>query len=125
IDISNPTVAGALHLKGGTVREVSPGLLDAFPLVEPIVPVSIPGAGEETNYLGAGYRVGSILKTSDSRGQQLYVVLRDGLQPISAATADIIRYSGSAPVEVQGWREVPPALVSHVPVVHSLPGDHY
>src|SRR5262249_58481929 len=40
-------------------------------------------------------------------------------------TADIIRYSGSAPVAVQEWREVPPALVSQMPVVHSLPVEHY
>jgi type VII secretion protein EccB len=125
IDISNPTVVGALHLEGSRVRDVSPGLLNSFPLVDPIVPVSISGAGEETNYLGPGYRVGSIVKTSDSRGQQLYVALREGLQPISAATADIIRYSGSVPVGVQGLQDVSPALVSQVPVVHSLPVDHY
>lgn len=125
IDISNPTLVGALHLKGSPVRDVSPGLLNAFPLVNPIVPVSIPGAGEETNFLGPGYPVGSIVKTSDSRGQQLYVVLREGVQPISAATADIIRYSGSVPVAAQGWRDASPALVSQVPVVHSLPVDHY
>jgi type VII secretion protein EccB len=125
VDISNPNLVGALHLDGSTVRHVSPGLLNSFPLVDPVAPVSIPGAGEETGYLGSGYRVGSILKTSDSRGQQLYVVLREGLQPISALTADIIRYSGGAPVAVQGWRDVSPALVGQVPVVHSLPVDHY
>jgi type VII secretion protein EccB len=55
----------------------------------------------------------------------MYVVLPEGLQPISVATADIIRYSGSAPVAVDEPREVSPALVSAVPVVHSLPTDTY
>jgi type VII secretion protein EccB len=125
IDVTNPVLMSALHLKGSTVRDVSPGLLNSFPLVSPIVPVSIPGAGEDAGYVGPGYRVGSVLKTSDSRGQQLYVVLREGLQPVSEATADIIRYSGSAPIAVSEPRDVSPALVSQVPVVHSLPVDHY
>jgi type VII secretion protein EccB len=125
IDITNPALVGALHLGGGALRNISPGLLNSLPLVDPIAPVVVPGAGDASDYLGAGYRVGSILRTSDSRGQQLYVVLREGLQPISTATADIIRYSGSAPVAVQGWRDVSPALVSNARVVHSLHVDHY
>lgn len=125
VDITNPILMSALHLTGANIRSVSPGLLNAFPLVDPIVPVVIPGAGEAINYLNPGYRVGSILKTSDSHGQQMYVVLREGLQPISEATADIIRYSGSTPAAVQGWQEVPPALVSGARVIHSLPVDHY
>jgi type VII secretion protein EccB len=125
IDVSNPILMSALHLNGSKTRDVSPGLLNSIPLVNPIVPVSIPGAGEDTGYLGPGYRAGSILQTSDSRGEQLYVVLREGLQPISEATADIIRYSGGAPVAVQGWRDVSPALVSNAPVAHSLQVDHY
>ena len=125
IDTTDPVLMSALHLKGGTVRGVSPGLLNSFPLVTPILPVSVPGAGENAGYLGPEYRVGSIVKTSDSRGQQLYAVLREGLQPISEATADIIRYSASAPVAAQESRDVSPALVSQAPVVHALPVDHY
>jgi type VII secretion protein EccB len=125
IDITNPVLMSALHLRGGAIRDVSPGLLNAIPLVDPIVPMAIAGAGDNADYLGPGYRVGSILKTSDSLGQQLYVVLRQGLQPISVATADIIRYSGSAPVAADEPRDVSPALLSKVPVVHSLPVDHY
>jgi type VII secretion protein EccB len=125
IDVSNPVLMSALHLNGSKIRDVSPGLLNSFPLVNPIVPVSIPSAGDETDYLGPEYRVGSILKTSDSRGQQLYVVLREGLQPISEATADILRYSSSEPIAVQGSRDVSPALVSEARVAHSLQVDHY
>jgi len=55
----------------------------------------------------------------------LYVVLQQGLQPISEATADIIRYSSGVPVTVQEWRDVSPALVSRTQVVHSLPVDRY
>ncbi|OMC08429.1 type VII secretion protein EccB [Mycobacterium sp. SP-6446] len=125
IDVTNPVLMSALHLNGAKVRDFSPGLLDSIPLVDPIAPVSIPGAGEDAGYLGPGYRVGSILKTSDSRGQQLYVVLREGLQPISEATADIVRYSGGTSASVQDWRDVSPAMVSQVAVVHTLPVGHY
>ena len=52
--------------------------------------------------------MGSIVKTVDSRGEQLYVVLRDGLQPVSSATADIIRYSNPNDAASQGDREVSP-----------------
>lgn len=125
IDVTNPILVGALHLKGAIVREISPGLLNSFPLVDPIVPVSIPGAGDNADYLGPDYRLGSLLKASDSRGRQMYVVLREGLQPISDVTADIIRYSSSAPVAVEDPRDVSPATVSRVPVVHNLRVDHY
>jgi type VII secretion protein EccB len=125
VDVTSPVLMSALHLTGSKVRNVSPGLLNSIPPVNPIAPVTIPGAGSDAGYLGAGYRVGSILRTSDSRGQQLYVVLQQGLQPVSEATADIIRYSSGAPVTVQEWRDVSPALVSRAPVVHSLPVDHY
>jgi len=125
IDIANPILTSALHLEGAKVRTVSPGLLNSLPLVGPISPVLIPGAGEAADYLGSGYQIGSILGTADSRGQQWYVVLREGLQSITQATADIIRYSNSAPVAVQGRQQVSPALISKAPVVHSLHVDHY
>jgi type VII secretion protein EccB len=125
VDVTNPVLMSALHLTGSEVRDVSPGLLNSIPRVNPIVPVSIPGAGADAGYLGPGYRVGSILRTSDSRGQQLYVVLQQGLQPISEVTADIIRYTSGGPAAMAGWRDVPPALVSRAQLVHSLPVDHY
>lgn len=122
IDPQDPIVMNALHLQGERSRPISPALLNAFPLVPPIRPVPIAGLGDPIPFVPPTYRVGSIVKAVDSRGEQLYVVLRDGLQPISAATADIIRYSdpGEEPT-----RDIAPAVVSKVPVVHTLPVDHY
>jgi len=125
VQATNPVMVSALHLEGVQPRPMSAGLLNSIPLVDPIMPVSIPGAGEPTHYLGPGYPVGSMLKMSDSRGDQLYVVLREGLQPISEGTADIIRYSSSQPVVGQPAHDVPPALISQAPVVHRLNVDHY
>jgi type VII secretion protein EccB len=125
IDVTNPMLISALHLENAEVRTVSPGLLNAFPLADPILPVTIPGNGDVPSYLPAKYRVGSILSASDSRGEQLYVVLHEGLQPISEATADIIRYSDSDAIVAREPKAVPPALVAEVPVVRNLPVDHY
>ncbi|OBK21567.1 type VII secretion protein EccB [Mycobacterium asiaticum] len=125
IDPTDSVVVDALHLQNAQTRPISVGLLNAFPLAPPIRPVPIPGAGSAIPGLPAGYAVGSIVKTVDSRGEQLYVVLANGLQPVSSATADIIRYSNPNDAAAQGTREVSPAVVSRVPIVHSLPVDHY
>lgn len=122
IDPNDAVVVNALHLQNAATRAIAGALLNAFPLVPPIRPVMIPGAGSAMPGLPAGYPVGSVVKTVDSRGEQLYVVLPDGLQPVSPAAADIIRYSNPAAPEA---REVPPSVVSRVPIVHTLAIDHY
>jgi type VII secretion protein EccB len=124
IDLSDVVVVNGLHLQGAPLRPMSLGLLNAFPLVDPITPVAIEGVGEPSAVVGPDFAIGSIVKTIDSRGQQLYVVLRDGLQPISDATADIIRYGDPDAVRASA-REIAPATVATVPIVHQLPVDHY
>ncbi|MGX9791290.1 type VII secretion protein EccB [Mycobacterium sp. MMS18-G62] len=123
IELSDPVVINGLHLQGAPLRPVSVGFLNAFPLVEAITPVAIDGVGEPSS-LGPDYPSGSIVKTVDSRGEQLYVVLRDGLQPISPATADVIRY-GEPDTARATAREIAPAVVASVPILHRLPVDHY
>jgi type VII secretion protein EccB len=85
--------------------------------------VTIDGAGEPNSVLGPDYPVGSMVKTVDSRGEQLYVLLRDALQPVSSATADIIRYGN--PDAVAEVKDIAPATLAGAPVVHQLPVDHY
>jgi type VII secretion protein EccB len=123
IDVSNPVVVNGLHLQDATARRVSPGLLNAFPLVDPITAVTIAGVGEPSGALGADHPVGSMVKMVDSRGEQLYVVLREGLQPVSPATADIIRYGN--PDAIADTRDLAPAALANVPIVHKLAVDHY
>nr|QGW61156.1 ESX-5 secretion system ATPase EccB5 [Mycolicibacterium sp.] len=124
IDPTDPVLANALRLDGRRLRPMSIGLLNAFPLVDPIVPVTVDGAGSPTGYLPQQYRVGSIVRTDDSRGEQLYAVLRDGLQRISATVADIIRYGDptSGPTAAS---TISPALISAAPAAHALRVDHY
>lgn len=123
IDVSNPVLVNALHLQAAAARPVSPGLLNTFPLVDPITPVTIDGVGEPGGALGPDYPVGSMVRTVDSRGEQLYVVLREGLQPVSPATADIIRYGN--PDAVAETRDITPAALANAPIVNRLAVDHY
>jgi type VII secretion protein EccB len=125
IDPADPILRNALRLADSEIREVSPGLLNSFPLVQPILPITIEGTGEPANYLPEMYRVGSVLKTVDSRGEHLYVALREGLQPISAPTADIVRYGNPQSPTASEPIGISPALVNGAPIVHTLPVDHY
>jgi type VII secretion protein EccB len=125
IDPTDPILRNALRLGDTEIRDVSPGLLNSFPLVEPIAPITIQGVGEPASYLPDIYRVGSVLKTVDSRGDHLYVVLREGLQPISVATADIVRYGNSQSPTASEPIGISPALVNGAPIVHTLSVDHY
>lgn len=122
IDLNDPVVVNALHLQGARTRVISPGLLNALPMVPAIRPVPIDGAGSPPAF-GFDHPIGTLVRTVDSRGEQAYVVLRDGLQPISEATGDIIRYG--AATDPGTPREVSPAVISQSPVVHELAVDHY
>ncbi len=124
IDASDPVLVNGLHLQGARSRPMSSALLNTFPLVDPITPVQIDGSGEP-GALGPDHPIGSIVESVDSRGEQLYVVLREGLQPVSQATADIIRYGASGAGTRGQPAEIAPATLAEVPTVHRLPVDHY
>ncbi|OBA57215.1 type VII secretion protein EccB [Mycobacterium sp. 1100029.7] len=125
IDTADPILRGALRMADSDIRDVSPGLLNSFPLVEPIAPIAIQGAGEPVNYLPETYRVGSVLKAVDSHGDHLYVVLREGLQPISPVTADIVRYGNTQSLMASEPTGISPSLMNGAPIVHTLAVDHY
>jgi type VII secretion protein EccB len=125
VNPADPTLRSALRLDAGEIRDVSVGLLNSFPLAAPIAPIDIPGLGEPSGLLPPTYRVGSILKAVDSRGEQLYVLLREGLQPISSVTADIMRYGNPLSPSAAQPTDISPALLSRAPVVHVLPVDQY
>lgn len=125
IDPSDPVLAAALRSEGAQPREVSVGLLNAFPLVAPIRPIRIDGIGSMTTYLGEEFPVGSLVRTTDSRGEQLYVVLTEGLQPISAVTADIIRYGNPESAAGRAPDAISPARLGELPIVDVLGVDDY
>lgn len=125
IDPRDQDLAAALRLTGVPPRDVSVGLLNAFPLVAPIRPIRVDGIGAPTSYLPAEFPVGSLARSTDSRGDQLYVVLAQGLQPISAETADIIRYGNPESAAAREPAVISPARIGRLPVVHVLAVDDY
>lgn len=125
INPDDPVLRDALRLDDSEVREMSPGLLNSFPMVDPITPIQIQGTGATTGYLPPMYPVGSLLNTVDSRGSHTYVVLQNGLQPVSAATADIIRYGSPRSPATTEPVSVSPTVISAAPIVHSLPVERY
>ncbi|WP_458686056.1 type VII secretion protein EccB [Nocardia tengchongensis] len=96
IDLEDRALADALDLRGRTPRPISEGLLDAIPEVLPLVPPRIENAGAAPGYPLGEHLIGDVVQVrTDGR---YYAVLPDGLQPVSALTADIIRntYRSSA-----------------------------
>lgn len=127
IDPTDPVVMKALHLEQVPLRDMSVGLLNAFPQVAPVKRIVIDGMGDWSNnqaLRSSGARIGSIVETEDSGGKHLFVVLRDGIQPVSPATADIIRY-GDPTGQIREIRQLPPVVASDTPTVHVLPTDQY
>lgn len=118
IDPADRAVVAALALDGATPRPVSPGLLNAIPEVDEIAPPTIEGAGGVPNYPFPVAKVGAVVQSARSEGNQYYVVLRDGLQAIGSATKDLIRYTdsqGMADIE-----KIAPDKITAAPQVASL-----
>ncbi|MBF6144903.1 type VII secretion protein EccB [Nocardia nova] len=91
VDMNDPKVTEALKIRGMTPRPISAGLLNAVPEVLPITPPKIVDPGGTPAYSLSNHRIGDVVHVDTK--DQYYVVLHDGLQPISPLTADIIRNS--------------------------------
>lgn len=123
IDPGDRALARVLGIDPATARPVSAGLLAAVPELPRLAAPSIDGAGGTPTVPIPGTRVGSVVGISDPGGQRFYVVLRDGVQEISQATAQIIHFSDS-----HGVAEiplVPPDRLKDAPSVHELAVDSF
>lgn len=102
VDTDSVPVMRALGLEGALPRRMSAGLLNTFPLVEPLAVPQIPGAGRPGMAPVSGVPVGSVIKSVGLDDQATYhVLLSDGIQEITEATAEILRLadrSGSGTV---------------------------
>ncbi|MDL9935650.1 type VII secretion protein EccB [Gordonia sp. ABSL1-1] len=119
IDTDDVPVLRALGAEGVRPRQISTALLNSFPRVDDLrVPVirdaGLPAAGLP------GVRIGSVVKTTGLHDESHYhVVLADGVQPIGALTAEILRLAdrgGTIPVIT-----LSPGQVAAMPVAASLP----
>ncbi|WP_084655541.1 type VII secretion protein EccB [Nocardia altamirensis] len=97
VDMNDPQVTGPLNVRGMTPRPISEGLLNAIPEVNPIVPPKIDDPGGSTvGYSINNLKIGTVVQVS-GKADRNYVLLRDGIQPVSPFTADVIKVSQRNP----------------------------
>ncbi|MEU1206772.1 type VII secretion protein EccB [Nocardia sp. NPDC005825] len=125
-DRSKDSIAQALGLSGKRSRPATSNLVGAAVSVPPLVPPTIPRMGENGPGRLSSVPVGGIIKVATLDGSDrsdLYVVLADGVQRISAFTAQVIGSNNSQ--GMSGFKSVTPDVLNGVPVLHSLPVDDF
>lgn len=123
VDPADGAVVRLLGIDISRARPVSPGLLAVVPEAPELTAPRIEGAGSPSGLSIPGTRVGSVVAVSEPDGQSYHVVLRDGVQKVSRATAHLIHFSDS-----QGMPEipvVPPDVLKHAPSVRELAVDSF
>jgi type VII secretion protein EccB len=98
VDMNNPAVRAALKLDASDVRRITSGLLNAIRPAAELKPPPIVGRGEEPNgFRVENLRVGAVFQVqrAGQENQGYYVVQRDGIEPITQTTADLIRFDES------------------------------
>ncbi|MFC9790908.1 type VII secretion protein EccB [Rhodococcus sp. NPDC127528] len=118
VDPNDHAVSLALGLDGVEPRPVSTGLLNAIPEAPAIVPPVVADAGGVPSYPIQDKTIGSVVQVHNPQEIEYYVVLREGLQRVSEATAKLIRYSDSQ--GSTGMPSVTPDVVSRVPRSNAL-----
>ncbi|WP_064441042.1 type VII secretion protein EccB [Hoyosella altamirensis] len=122
VDLSDLAVVRAYGLEGVQPRSVSAGLLNAVPEVPPLAPPVIEGSDEPSAHF-SGRKVGSVVRVNQAGRSQHYVIVRDGVQPVGEAIADLLRFAdslGAGEIPV-----VPPDALKRVPPREDLPIDAY
>ncbi|MEV6771299.1 type VII secretion protein EccB [Nocardia sp. NPDC051030] len=126
IDQQSTVIARSLNLAGQRPRPITTGLLDAATQTPALTPPTIPQAGEPGPGKLSTVPIGGVIRVAAAGGSgksELYVVVSEGVQPISAFAAQVIRNANS-----QGMSEiksVTPDLLDGVATVHPLPVDDF
>lgn len=96
VDVSDAAVEKSFGFAGVEARPISPGLLNAFPEADKLATPQIAKRGEQSK-TGLG-PIGTVVEVTGvgDQGNALYVVLRSSIQRVTAAAADVIRYSDIA-----------------------------
>jgi type VII secretion protein EccB len=128
IDLSNKAVALALGVDTDAPPpvKISTPLFDSLPATEPLNSPIITGAGAPSQFnVARGAVVGSVLSVRDLQtdADNFYVLLRNGVQPISRFVASLLRSANSFGDELPVV--VAPDKLASVPAVDSLPIDYY
>ncbi|GAF51005.1 type VII secretion protein EccB [Rhodococcus wratislaviensis] len=123
IDLDDPAVTRALGLEGARPRPVSKGFVNAVPEVPPLAAPVIPGAGSSPRYPLQDKVVGSVFQVLIGSETTHYVVLRDGIQKISSAVANLIFLSDShGDTEMSS---ITPDATKRIPSVEQIAVDSF
>ncbi|WP_054815787.1 type VII secretion protein EccB [Nocardia arizonensis] len=125
IDPANSVITRTLGLSGQKARPMGAGFVGATTEGPALAVPTIARAGEPGPGRLSNVPVGGVISVpaNASGGAKLYVVLADGVQPVSEFTAALLRNADS-----HGMREiavVPPDALDRMPVLHTLATDHF
>ncbi|WP_116110447.1 MULTISPECIES: type VII secretion protein EccB [Amycolatopsis] len=124
LDPSRAGVYTALGLNPQNARRISIGLLNAIPQVTPFTPPSIPGQGNASQFSALqnfSLSVGDVFAVPFADGTNVnYVILQNGIQRVSPAVADLIRFSSDSNAAPRP-QEVRPDVISSIRQIQ--PGD--
>ncbi|MRH88651.1 type VII secretion protein EccB [Nocardia sp. SYP-A9097] len=126
VDVQDSVMSPSLNLAGQRPRPITTGLLGAAIEVPPLVPPKIPNAGDSGPGRLSSVPVGGVIRVaalSGSGKSELYVVLSNGVQQISAFTSDVIRRADSQ--KMDDIKSVTPDLLAGIPILHDLPVDDF
>lgn len=120
LDIGDPAVIKALSIDSSqTPRPVSTGLLNAIPEVTAVSSPRIDAIGTTPSWHSPDdMKVGAVVYTNQGESKQYYVVLRDGLQAITAVVKDMIRNTNS--LHMDDADKITPDAQTSAPVSHGL-----
>lgn len=116
VNMKNQAVKAALNLDEGTIRKVTIGLLNAIPEAPELKPPPISGRGEQpSGFSVQGLKVGSVFQVQRAGATEtdIYVVQRNGIEPIKRSTADLIRFTES--LSAPEIPTISPSAITNVP----------
>lgn len=126
LDLGDAAVTAALGVHTAAAAPMSRALFDALPAGRPLVVPVVPEAGAPTRVdLGANLVVGTVVASRDvaTGADQFYVVLVDGVQPVSPVVAAMLRHQNSYGLATP--LAVSPDRLARVPIRRVLDVDHY
>ncbi len=127
VDLSDRAVTDPVGIaQGATAVQLSQAMVDAIPAGRPLVVPSVPLAGAPSAVaLGVTVVNGAVVVSQDvaSGRDQYYVVLPDGVQPVSSVVAAMLRQHDS--FDTAEPARIPPDVLSNVAIRQSLDVSGY
>jgi type VII secretion protein EccB len=114
---TDPRVFRALGIDAEQARPASAALLNAIPEQPSVAAPVVPSAGRRSpSYDLAGLPIGSVVRVERAASSDEYLLLSDGVQPVTPLMADLVRftYAGSARIAT-----VTPGDIGRVPTTRS------